>query len=40
MQHSYSEINKLEVELKILEEPADVPTRPRKFTLSVQFGFA
>ncbi|XP_050304002.1 uncharacterized protein LOC126741571 isoform X2 [Anthonomus grandis grandis] len=30
MQHKYSEISKLEVELKILEEPADVPSRPPK----------
>ncbi|KAH1005194.1 hypothetical protein HUJ04_006223 [Dendroctonus ponderosae] len=28
MQHNYSEINKLEVELKILDEPAEVPSRP------------
>lgn len=31
MQHNYSEISKIEVELKILEEPAEVPTRPRKY---------
>ncbi|XP_048524513.1 uncharacterized protein LOC109540147 isoform X2 [Dendroctonus ponderosae] len=30
MQHNYSEINKLEVELKILDEPAEVPSRPPK----------
>ncbi|XP_076257620.1 uncharacterized protein LOC143194790 isoform X4 [Rhynchophorus ferrugineus] len=28
MQHNYLEISKLEVELRILEEPAEVPTRP------------
>ncbi|XP_066250963.1 uncharacterized protein [Euwallacea similis] len=30
MQHSYLDISKLEVELKILEEPVEVPSRPPK----------
>lgn len=30
MQHKYTSIKKLEVELKQLEEPVSLPTRPRK----------
>lgn len=33
MQHNFNSILKLEVELKQLEEPIDVPTRPCKFFL-------
>lgn len=36
MQHNYQSIVKLEVELRQLQEPVEVPSRPRKFVLSIE----
>lgn len=37
MQHKYPAIQKLEVELKQLEDPVDLPTRPREYMASIFF---
>ena len=37
MQHKYSNIQKLEVELKQLEDPIDLPNRPRELLMNSVF---
>lgn len=35
MQHNYKSIVKLEIELKQLKEPVEVPSRPRKYLFNI-----
>lgn len=39
MLHKYSTIKKIEVELKQLEEPVNLPTRPCKYNITILFNF-
>lgn len=39
LQKGYDEIQSLEIELRILEESAEPPSRPRKYSFNLQNNF-